>query len=336
MNDELAAVKEILNQTQPEQVDIEDAIDETVVDQEEPAPEEELGQAPVENAEEPTDETPDAEGEEPGEIRTIAQLAEAIEVEPQYLYDIEIGMGEGQDPVKLGQLKDEYQAVVKERDAAVHMANQIKNQFSDLPNVDGMTPQVLEAQANIRALQMEMEQVNWEEAERQDPGQAALLKQKYQEAFQIAHGQLQAAQSAMGQARQARLQAAFPVMLEKIPAWQNSEIRKADQGKIMQMMASEGYHENEVRGITDPRTMKLLYDLMSLREQNGQLETAKAAALKKVKKAPKVIGSARRVAKNDKKRTEEAIQRAKNAPRTQRRGAELDAVKAILSSQASN
>ena len=49
-------------------------------------------------------ETIAVEASDEGEVKNLSQLAEAIEVDNEFLYGIEIPMGDGQEPIALGEL----------------------------------------------------------------------------------------------------------------------------------------------------------------------------------------------------------------------------------------
>ena len=131
--------------------------------------------------------------------------------------------------------------------------------------------------------------------------------------------------------KQQNLQRAAQVMFDIIPEWKTAETRKADQVKIKAAMKAEGYGDQVINGIADPRAMKLLRELVMLREQVATFETAGADALTKVRKAPKVIGAGGRVGKSKKKSIEKLKSAARNTTlKSGRRKAEMAAVKAIL------
>ena len=268
-------------------------------------------------------------------IRTIAQLAEAIEVEPAFLYDMEIGMGEGKDPVKLGELKDQYQSVTTERDGLQAKVTELEANAGDsqsLANLgQGVSQEMLKAFSYMDNLQTQFNAVDWNAEEAADAGQAALLRQKYQEAFGQGQQAVTQAQTNMEGLKQENLKRAATKMFEMIPEWKDDGVRKTDQGKMRDVMVSAGYDDKAVNSITDPRVMLLLRELSGLREYKAAQEGAGAAALKKVRKAPKVLkGLGVRGKKNTKKEIATLTQTAHNARPSQRKGAELNAVKAIL------
>lgn len=337
MKDDVSAVRQILEGAGNPLANAEEEITEQPEVAEEETEEPEVAED-EEGSEDPTEPGEDAEdGEGAEEVQevadqyTVSSLAEAIGFTPEEMYDVEVPMGEGIEPMKLGQVKDRIKAAEGENHTLKEELESIKNQVGEQPQMPNMTNEMLEAQANIKALQMEYQQIDWDAAEKNDPGQAALAKQKYQEAFQIAQGQMNQAQQGMYAAQQERLRQAYPVMLEKIPAWKDQDTRRADQAKMKQLMLSEGFHESEVMSIGDPRTMKLIHELMTLREKTGALDKATEDAVRQVKKAPRVIGSGGRKAPIKKgKQIEELKKRARTAAPGKKAAAELDAVKAIM------
>jgi len=270
------------------------------------------------------------------ETLTIAQLADAIDVDPEYLYDIDIGMGEGKDSVKLGQLKDDYQSVTTERDALVTERDALKSEAADPNSIanlgQGVSQEMIKAFANMDNLQNMYENFDWRglSEEPDGAGKVALKKQEFQEAFQRGQGFIQQADNNMKQLKSQNLQKAAAQMFEIIPEWKDETIRRTDQGKMKALMLAEGYNDNAVNSIVDPRAMKMLNELVSLREYKANVEAGTVTALKKVRKAPKVLKGIGRKSPNLKAEAKKLVKVARGASISKRKGAEVEAVKAIL------
>ena len=289
-------------------------------------------EAPVQAAEEAEEPGGEAEVEGDAEIHTIAQLAEAIEVDAAYLYDIEVGMGEGHEPVKLGQLKDEYQAVLREREELKGKAEEAQKYAEQAYNfqsgLQGASQEMLAALSEADAIQKQYAAEDWEKLEQSDAGRAALLRQKYSEAYQTATGKVQEAQQKEQQGKQQQLQLAAGRMLEIIPEWKDKGARKVDQDKIRTMLHGEGMTDTYINSIADPVAMKLLRELMQLRAEKG----AATEAIQKGRKKPKPLrGRGRTPPPDQNKLAKELTEKARNTTlKSGRRQAEVEAAKAIL------
>ena len=272
-----------------------------------------------------TNEADDSEG-----IRTVAQLAKAIDVEPEFLYDIEIGMGDGEDPVKLGELKDKYTALLK---TSGEQTTQLEEQSGELNNVADMTQQgqgvsqeMMAAFSRMDAIKQQYEGTDWKAMEEDDPGEAALMKQKFQEAFNAAQGQVQQAQKQMQDYKAQVLQKAGESMLRLMPDWTDIEVRKEAQAGIRKLLLAEGANDNYINQIQDPVAMKLLNELVQWRAKGK----AAADAVHKVHKAPKVLKNAGKFKPNPQKNLAKLKEAARTARPSGRKNAEMAAVKALL------
>ena len=290
-----------------------------------------------ETAEAPGEEIPEGETAEAEdtELYTVSSLAAAIGWEASDLYDVAIPMADGEEPVTLGKIKDDYQALMREKQT---MDTQIEELTVKANNVQDMTQQgqgvsqeMVEIFGEMDNIKNQYANINWDEEEKANPGQAALAKQKFQEAFNTAQGKLGQAQQKMAHYQQQTLHAAAGKMMELIPTWQDTAVRKVDQGKIRQVLLEVGYGEKIINGMRDPFAMQLLHELVGLREKVAGYETAGTAAVKQVRKAPKMIGNKRVGAKaTTKNKINELTQAVRTARPGKRRGAELAAAKAVL------
>ena len=265
-----------------------------------------------------------------------ASLAEAIGWETSDVYDVEIQMPDGLPPTTIGAMKDDLRDALT---AKAEMQTKMDGMSSEMNNYNdqtamgqGVSQEMIQAFAHMDNIKQQFEQTNWQAIEAEDAGQAALLRQKFQEASQQGQAAINQAQNNMNQYKQQNLQRAAVKMFEIIPEWNNVETRKADQAAIKTMMLGEGYTEQMINGINDPIAMRMLRELSQLRaEKAGATE-----AVKQVRKAPKVLqGSGRRSAKKvslvDKVKAGQT--KVKGASAGGRRKAELDAVKQLFSKQ---
>jgi len=288
---------------------------------------------PVETEDEPLPLA--AEGEEVVESFTPSSLAEDIGWDAADIYDMDIPLDDGQEPVKLGALKNDYQNTIRERD---ELQTKFDEQTEALKNAgvvnheeQNISHEMISAFSDMDNIQKQFQQVNWAELEQQSPGEAALLSQKYKDAFAAAQGKLGQAKQNIENNRQQNLAQAAVKLMEVIPEWKVDTNRHADQGEIRALMLAEGYSNQMITSIADPIALKLLRELVGYRKQS----MAAKESIKKVRKAPKVLSSTgRRKAPNKEQNAEKLKHIAQNAKPSSKRKAELDAVRALIASRA--
>jgi len=300
-------------------------VDETV----EEVVEEEINEEVIEDVEE-EETSEEVPTEETDEVLTIKELAAAIEVDPEYLYGIQIGMGEGKDAVSLGSLKDSYLDSVKENDALKSRLEEqdgAMNNFNDMSAAgQNVSQELVLAFSEMDAIKKQFENTNWAEIEADDAGEAALLRQKFNEAFQQAEGKAQQAQSNQQHYQQQNMQRAATRTLELIPEWQDKAVRSADQQAIQTRMQEAGYAPEVIQSISDPIAISLIRKLVHLEAQAA----GTAEAVQKVRKAPKALKVGGRKAPNTQKKTEALVKAAKTSNVGNRKKNELAAVKALM------
>lgn len=287
----------------------------------------------VDENQEEVEEVNSEEVREEVEIRTLAELSEQIEVEPDYIYSLEIGMGAGNDPVKLGDLKDKYQQKLQQESLWLKEKEALTQQVQQTQHMQSTAQQISKdmqtALSTKLALEQQYNSTNWKELEETDPGQAALYQQK----LQAAHGQVMAQyqqaeiqhQQVMQQAQQNALVQANQKLLQDIPEWNDATVRQTEVGDLTNTAKQFGFTDQDMSGISDPRVVMLLRRLTQLEKQ----AKISSEAVKRVQKAPKVLkGAGRKAPKVN--NADQLIKKAKNAPRSVKRNAELDAVRAIL------
>ena len=312
----------------PVQVDIEDPIEEVV---------EAIQEDPAEVIEPEVEAQAGEDSETPDTPYTVASLAEAIDVDAEFLYDVEIGMPDGAESIKLGALKDQYQSVISENAALKSkmdgMSSEMDNFNDQTAMGQGVSQEMIQAFAAKDNIKAQFEQTDWPAIEAEDAGQAALLRQKFQEAWNNADNQINQAQNNMAQYKNENLNRAATKMFELIPEWKDKDKRKADQAKIRNLMVANGYNDKVINGIQDPMAMVMLKRLAYLEE----MYAGGKEAVKQVRAAPKVLpGGGRRAVKKVTlaEKVKDGKGKVRGASAGGRRQAELDAVKALFGKQA--
>jgi len=184
---------------------------------------------------------------------------------------------------------------------------------------------MMQGKSQLAMLEQQYNNVNWAEEERVNPGNAALMKQKFSEQYNlITNGLNQLQQYEANQSKQ-RLQESFTAMYEIIPEWSdNKEVERADKALIRTTLNDYGFTDSAIDSINSPLLMKLARDFSNLlKDKNDAVET-----VKKVKKAPKILrGKGGRFVSKKSNTVDLAIAKAKQ---THNKKDEFNAVKALL------
>tara|TARA_R110000868_G_scaffold364240_1_gene627098 strand:+ start:759 stop:1742 length:984 start_codon:yes stop_codon:yes gene_type:complete len=292
-----------------------------------------LNEPVIDDAVEEPEEAEEAEGEvaqtDDEEISTISGLAEAIGWEAADLYGMNVPMGDGQESVPLGQLKDRYQEALRTETASKARISELETQATqyqgNFESANQVSQQMQQAQAALVSLQNQYQGIDWAEAEQNDPGQAALSKQKFQEAYSQARGQVQQVEQQQQQIQAEHLQKQATRMHELLPSWSDPEIMKQGQKDIKETLTGLGYNEDEINSMADARAVHMLNDYVRLKK----LEASSSAAVDKARsarKAPRVLKGGGRAVNHD------AVKSLANkATRTGDKTDKFNAVKALLS-----
>lgn len=292
-------------------------------------PVEDIGaEAVITEGEEP-EETVEEEGESDDEgPMTLKQLAEAIEVDVDYLYDIEIGMGDNQDPIPVGKLKDEYQAAIRTntqlQEQLTSQAAEFEQKSSGMQVQQQASEQVQMANYELQDVQKEFNAIDWQRFETESPGEAALARQKFMERHQRAQQTMQqlAQQEEMQEGQ--HMQAMGEKLVELIPTWSDPAVRTEEQGQIRELLMGMGYTDAMLRNTRDPLAISVVHRLIKAEAQLA----GGAAEVKRVRNAPKVLRQANGRFKQ--KGDQQVVETKKAVSANRNRHTELAAAKAIF------
>ena len=254
---------------------------------------------------------------------TMASLADAIELDQAELYKVLIPLDEGAEPISIGEIKNKFQNLAREKTA---LETQLAEASQGAQQGQQLSQEEINATIEMQMIQKQYADIDWTEEEAYDAGAAALKRQKFQEQFNTAQQKLGFVQQQRTAEQQTHLAAANTKMLELIPTWQDATVRTADTGKMNELLIGAGYTQEIINHIDDPIAMSLIRELMTLRAEK---KTA-GDVLLKAKKTPKVLKKTGQFAV---KKANVADQLAVKARKTGRRQDAEAAVKAILSGQ---
>ena len=254
---------------------------------------EEAPEVEAQETEPPTDENGD-------EVVTIASLAADLEIDPTQLYGMKIPV-EGHGHLSIGELKDVAQGSLTASEDAETIKTELAERQSELERkeqqlmaqAEAVAPQeLIKAEAELARTYADFAAVDWPQLEAQNPGEAALRRQKMMEAYQIAtynrdqiaqrmestRGEIEAQRK---QAMENQLEKARADMLTLIPEWRDDAVSNREREHMVNYLVGKGINEQTVRSIADPTVIKYLRDSWM---RDKSIESAKP-----VPKPPKVL-----------------------------------------------
>lgn len=235
-------------------------------------------------------ETGSIEGAEEGEAQdredyTLAELAAALDVEPETIYSAQVAMEDG-TKIPVGKIKYAWQQ-------ARHAERDIDR---NRRIVDRQAQQV-QAQAQILALQpdaeeekltgdyaalvrAESDQAYWAQLSQQDSGKAAMAMQQVQAAKRDLETKIAAAKTSReGKAKELRDQyvaRAHGEIAQRIPHWSDGSRRDQEWRDIAGVMQKYGMTTPEIEQLWEaPSAMHLVHDYVSLLRKVGSAKPAK-------------------------------------------------------------
>ncbi len=327
-NAALAEIRDLIAPTQeiPDEKIEDEIIEDETVDNSEIIDEGEQAEADEDNTDDVETVGEDETQSSNDEQQTIKSLAAAIEVDQEYLYNVQMPMDDG-TMVSIGDIKNQYQDAVREKTTLetqlAEQQTQLDNGQQALNAGQQLSQQEVQAQMEMAAVEKEFNDTDWTDLETYEPGQAALARQKLQERYQAANTAIQMASFQRHQDQQTLLQHAQTKMLEIIPEWSDPTVLKSDQALMNTAMIEAGYTQQEIGTIADPIALKLMRELVMLRAEKAG---GKAAA-KKVVKAPKVLKTGGITTPKKKTVTQNLVKQAKA---TGNKNDAFNAVKSLL------
>lgn len=278
--------------------------------------------------------------EETSEEETEEEDDGSVDLESEEFYNIEVPLGDGLEPVTISELKDSYQAakrlvsnankIEEERVTLDHTRQALNQQVANFQQLSNMPAELVQEQAKMYAAAQAFQNINWEQEEQKNPGQAALRKQKLmqqhaeaQAAFQQKRAHVQQAMQQYTQQRQSEQQ---QLLVKAAPEWTNQQRYQNDRQVIDQLLVNRyNYSTQEAQGIQDHRALLLARDLVvALTKLQGIDTTSKQVVKKKkvIRQKAKVNQSAKR-----KKEIDAKINKAKQ---TRSQKDQITAVKELL------
>ena len=275
----------------------EDTVTEEQVEAQEPQQPEPEAYEPEEETAEATSEDEYAEDDE-GEDAYEADDGEEYEEEPPEVYTVKVDGEEVE--VTLDELQNGYSRQQAYTKRSMELAEQRKafeaEQAETRQIRDAYAQQLDQLAAQIQ--QTTQQEPDWRAlAETMSERDLFLYKaewdqqKEYQKQVQ-AEQQRIAAERSREQEQELRkhLEVQRTDMLNRIPAWQDEEVREAERREVITYAQKRiGFSEEEIANASDARAIELLYKAW----QWDQLQEKKPAAKKRTRKAPKMAKAGR-------------------------------------------
>lgn len=201
------------------------------------------------------------------------------------------GAAKLQDLLKSYQLQEHVDKKARE---AAEREKAIQARQQEVEQQVAQRLQHVEALANIAAQEMmrEFQSINWQALEQQDAGQAALLRQKFQERqaqlrgviHNVEQNKAHISQQSMAQ-RQQLLEREAQRLPELIPEWKDREVAAKEQREIRDWLGKQGFDPQEIDGFALAHHVSVVRKAML----HDRLQQSKPAIENKVRQAPKLV-----------------------------------------------
>ena len=239
-----------------------------------------------------------SEGEEPEQWKA-AEFAELVGLTPEELYS-SLVFQMGDERLTLGELKDRAQGTlppdIEAQRAEVEQARQqITQQWQELQQqqqslLSGqqeVAQEIMDARGQKKAIEIQYSNVDWDKMDQEDPGKAALLRQKFAAAYAQSEAQIEQAQQKINAEQQQAVQQMIVRehgrLMQLVPEWKDRKAYEAEYPKVADYLVSRGFTPDELRTIYHAGAQAVARDAWLWNQHKQQI----ADAAKKVSRAPK-------------------------------------------------
>ena len=272
-----------------------------------------------EDEEAPEEQTEDAASAEEPKYR-VNELAEAIGWDAKDLYEnLQVPFADG-TVLSLGELKAERDTLAQRQSEIEQARAAIAEQYQQLSQAQqqamsgpALQGEVAEAIGQMKAIEAQYANVDWDSLDKDDPGRAANLRQRFATAYAQAQQNVQQKEQEVQQKRQQyqqeMLQRHNQAIFQLVPEWKSPEVYNQEAPGIYRYLLDMGFNEQELMSIYDARARAIARDAWQWRTHQAAVTDAK----KKVRQAPKKVmrpGKHRPATQMSEKRLQQLEQRA--------------------------
>ena len=211
-----------------------------------------------------TDEDPETPDE--GDVDTLNNLAEELDIDISDMYALGVKFADG-DSTTIGKLKDFYEAnqdIETQREQLQTRVEELQFETEQVRNAPALSNELLQARAQVLAIQSQYNSVDWATLRTQNAGQYAAMQQDYRMQFEAAKVQETQATTQVSthqvQARKFQQDRLF----EALPELKDDTFRKDALDRVNSFASSYGYTPSDIAQIDDHRLMKMLIEASSI------------------------------------------------------------------------
>jgi len=228
-------------------------------------------EAPLRSSDRPAlelddDEADDDQPKRRKKAKTLQAFVEEHELEPKAIYDLEISLEEGDEPVTIGKLKDHFKET-RDLDAR-------RDEFEEWQT---------QSQNEVLTARMQIEQVLARVTDVVPPDVLAR-----------AFADMQADSTA-------RLEKSRQQLTEWFPQWRDAQVKARDRERLETALGSYGFSKFEVGAVQDARLVKFAMDAVNLMDRHKRLREGFERD-KKPSKEPASQRKERRISSTDRAR----------------------------------
>lgn len=227
------------------------------------------------------------ESEAPG-VEYFADLAQLFDgaTEEDLYRSVKFRDGKGNE-YTAGELKDrmsdlisveaQKQAFETQKQVDMQAIEKAKQEIAQANQTLQQAPQeLLQAQGEMYAIKSQYERTDWGELAKNDPGEAALLRQNLRESYEAAAGKVQQIQQAV-QAQQAQQQSAYydqakAKLIAKRPDWSDPKAFMSAIDTMAANLADFEITKEDLMQATDPRIWLAFDELAKLKAEKAGLQ----------------------------------------------------------------
>jgi hypothetical protein len=186
-----------------------------------------------------------------------------------------------------GHAENRVREVAKQEEALRVREQEVQQQFTQ-------RLQYAESLVNVAAqdLMREFQSVNWPALEQQDPGTAALMRQKFQERQQSLRGVLQQVEQNKSQLTQREAQNRQQMVAKEaeklvslVPEWKDSSVAEKERAEIRKWATESGFEAGELENFVLAHHVSVMRKAMKYDQQQKMRPAIEA----QVRTAPKLV-----------------------------------------------
>ena len=203
------------------------------------------------------------EANEEGEIDTLNNLAEELDVPVADLYQLNLKMSGDDEPVTIGSLKDFYEAnknINVEREELTKREQDLATQAEELREIPTVTNELMQARAAVLSIQDQYNRTDWKGLRFSNPAEFAALQAEFRQQFDMAKANEERASTTHDAQKQERKRLQQERLFEAIPELKDEAYRKTVGENLATHAAKYGISAKEMDAIDDSRVLRLLID----------------------------------------------------------------------------